>query len=938
MTEEEIEAKLREMKGRVQVGGPSHQEIMRNFILEKLEEMGYVPTEQLYDRGGGLDDCMVYRGTYTPKGTGESVQAAAKITTNVSLGSILNPNAISYTELKAREMQTWRQLNHPNIPGFIASETFPFGFGNMDILLTDFIDAPTIREKIRKKEPLSEKELRTVLTGVLPALNHVHTELDTPAVVRDVHPGNILLNSRAYLTDFGLVRPVQGKKTNVTHIENGGYLPIDAIGEDPMPHHDIASLGNVVIAGVMGQEIGNVRTKQGLGGLDVVRVGDLPVSKQYREFIGKMIADPRNRFQSAKEALVGLERIVGLPVQVVPKPETQNQVVRRIEGLPEVVENGDGTLTIRGINPLRDFKIEGSVYQTAKAIKNSWSMVYDEGKTEIVGDINNSQKSRALLAYLQHAAQEHPVLQEVIDGKKTLEDAVREKKPDVLSTFSYLFSREVEKHDLKLFLKYIRHSAALLRETEGNKATFDERRKDLYGVLGMNERNFSIRGNLGKAVLGEFVLGVASPFAYVAQTSPTNVGTMATLFGGALFGLLSGGYLGIQHEKRKLLKQAREMDSWIREARVSQGLEKRIEKVELIGLEKNKILMKSALYPMIPAIGVSLLAGYSLNQYLGNLVLEGVVEPVAVIAGHLVPTMAVYTGGFFGLNKYLTSRALKKRRLAAGLPADEEKPSDIRVIGEREARRIEQEQKPEFLEGKLGKYVNEEIQAKYGKFSVINTVGYKKFSRTVKGSTPFYVVAVNEVLRNNGINLRTANQAELEKALREGSLNLKGHYEDSGLILRSGEEPNSYLAQKLLKQQRKLGFSEGRLPYPLMIPLTELELRDDGNSEYGLAFDLMEGGNVILADILSEYNNKRTFSKTDRGTGLPSEVDDYYKSKYGSGEGRTLYTRNSGLSRLCLYRSLDLGSGDDVLAYSSDDGRVVSCFRCRRHRSENFCW
>lgn len=114
-----------------------------------------------------------------------------------------------------------------------------------------------------------------------------------------------------------------------------------------MPHHDIASLGNVVIAGVMGQEIGNVRTKQGLGGLDVVRVGDLPVSKQYREFIGKMIADPRNRFQSAKEALVGLERIVGLPVQVVPKPETQNQVVRRIEGLPEVVENGDGTLTIR---------------------------------------------------------------------------------------------------------------------------------------------------------------------------------------------------------------------------------------------------------------------------------------------------------------------------------------------------------------------------------------------------------------------------------------------------------------------------------------------------------------------------------------------------------------------------------------------------------------
>jgi hypothetical protein len=38
---------------------------------------------------------------------------------------------------------------------------------------------------------------------------------------------------------------------------------------------------------------------------------------------------------------------------------------------------------------------------------------------------------------------------------------------------------------------------------------------------------------------------------------------------------------------------------------------------------------------------------------------------------------------------------------------------------------------------------------------------------------------------------------------------------------------------------------------------------------------------------------------------------------------RTLYTRNSGLSGLYLGRSLYLYSGNDNLAYSDDDGRVV---------------
>ena len=567
-------------------------------------------------------------------------------------------------------------------------------------LVMELLEGDSLGDQIRKNKVFSEDDGRELILSVGAVLDYIHNGNGKKIIYRDLKPQNIfpMPEDASYphrLVDFSETKLGDATLFSGSVLGTPGYSsPETWGGGEANTTSDFYSLGRIVLAMALQNERKFKENWNKSLSLDALRQnGDLRVSDEFFRVIQKATEEnPENRYQNFIELSRGLgynisrapqtrqelEAIIGhkgLPVAVSARTETkpveQRQNGREIGELPEVVENGDGTLTIRGINPLRDFKIEGSVYQTAKAIKNSWGMVYDEGKTEIVGDINNSQKSRALLAYLQHAAQEHPVLQEVIDGKKTLEDAVREKKPDVLSTFSYLFSREVEKHDLKLFLKYIRHSAALLRETEGNKATFDERRKDLYGVLGMNERNFSIRGNLGKAVLGEFVLGVASPFAYVAQTSPTNVGTMATLFGGALFGLLSGGYLGIQHEKRKLLLEAREMDSWIREARVSQGLEKRVEKVELIDGEKEEIVNKSALWSLVPS-GITGLSVF--NELVRPLVNSDNLNSGNVVAQIAVTTvlgiLSSYSVSYFGLNKYLTSSALKQKRLANGLDKD----------------------------------------------------------------------------------------------------------------------------------------------------------------------------------------------------------------------------------------------------------------------------
>lgn len=214
----------------------------------------------------------------------------------------------------------------------------------------------------------------------------------------------------------------------------------------------------------------------------------------------------------------------------------------------------------------------------------------------------------------------------------------------------------------------------------------------------------------------------------------------------------------------------------------------------------------------------------------------------------------------------------------------------------------------DFLEGDFGKAVDGEVQGKYGKFQAINKVRYS--NGTVKGSTHFYVVAVNEVIRHEG--LRTASQADLERVLRTNAFDLRGVYEDSALVLRTENSPNEYLAKHLMKQVKALN---PKSKMPVMIPLNSLELVEDSDSSYGLAFKLRDDAEIVYAPILNKSNGNFSSEDIDGKTGLPIKLD--------SSGNRGLYTTSSGLSRLYLDRFLSLYSRSEDLAYSNDDGRVV---------------
>jgi len=227
----------------------------------------------------------------------------------------------------------------------------------------------------------------------------------------------------------------------------------------------------------------------------------------------------------------------------------------------------------------------------------------------------------------------------------------------------------------------------------------------------------------------------------------------------------------------------------------------------------------------------------------------------------------------------------------------------------------ETESQTGLLEGDFGKAFLEEyqrrMQADHKNASALNVLGYR--DSVVKGSNPFAVVLANQILRQEG--LRTATQADLRKALRINALDLRGFYEDTGLVLRTEEDKdyfkNTPLAKDLAKQVKARGKSFSP-KNSVMIPLTGFEL-ENADNDYGLTFRLREDAEVYNAPILSE-GGRFDSEEIDERTGLPT--------KLGAGN-RTLFTRNSGLSGLCLDDYLGLVSANGYLDNSSERGRVV---------------
>ncbi len=647
---------------------------IRERIVSGLAERGYTLKEML-STSLGASGSVVFKGEY------EGRPVALKLASYGLLNSFAGDNVEKLEDFRRREIETLRLAgNHSNIPNYV--ESFSIDGDNQDpiyALVMEYLDYPSIAARIKAGERVSDEEAKILLKDGLSAEDYLHTGLPTRVLHRDIKTQNILINGeKAYLIDFDIVKQGDRDSTRATQIEANGYYPPDfyrGTEEAQRPEHDVVALGNVAIAGISGKEIGPLRYEQGLYGLEPVDTSRLNVSSKIRDYLAKMIAIPGKRFQTAREALEGLEKIIGSPValQPVSKPEPQTSLVpmktgevakTETSGLLEVMETSDGgSVIIDGFI----FDKKNNVYETAKNIYN----YIGEHKIRYLGNRVSTHKDflgnnlEFTLFYLQHAAQNgFPILQEVAERKATLEGMLGEKGP----LWEYLTTKKFD-FALGNFTFYITPQDDI--SYSQIKQSYNQRRQELMGVFGMEEHEGLFRyinpgSFIGMPIIG-LPLSILTSYAlYKLHGSPVpfDLEFIPWVVGQLGLGAIVGSNIQRYTAKRKLPSQAREMDSWFRQARNSQiPLEKRVEMAELTGKEERGLTMRSVLYSSALSIA-SQIGVYSVGQHF----LE-VLNPIFGGAG-VITALGIFYGIKHKLENHLTSRAKKKKRRELGLPED----------------------------------------------------------------------------------------------------------------------------------------------------------------------------------------------------------------------------------------------------------------------------
>lgn len=139
------------------------------------------------------------------------------------------------------EAQAAASLSHPNIINVfdVGSE------GNTHYIVMEYIEGPTLKQYIREKNGLDEKETVTIALQIASALQTAHTN---KIVHRDIKPQNIILsrNGDIKVTDFGIARATTSSTITLSANAIGSvhyFSPEQARGGFVDEKSDIYSLG-----------------------------------------------------------------------------------------------------------------------------------------------------------------------------------------------------------------------------------------------------------------------------------------------------------------------------------------------------------------------------------------------------------------------------------------------------------------------------------------------------------------------------------------------------------------------------------------------------------------------------------------------------------------------------------------------------------------------
>ena len=216
-------------------------------------------------------------------------------------------------ELFKREAKTLYQIDHPQIPKFMAC----FTQGKRLFIVQEYINGVTyaqlLRQRKREGRGFSTEEVARWLIHLLQVLDYLHS---LNVVHRDISPDNIMYSSDRnlpVLIDFGLVndaisnifseeREAEERGKSATIVGKLGYSPPEQIHLGQCsPASDLYALGVTAIVLLTGKYPRELMDRGSLE-WNWQRHADLP--HRFAMLLNKMTRQkPKERFQSAQEVL-----------------------------------------------------------------------------------------------------------------------------------------------------------------------------------------------------------------------------------------------------------------------------------------------------------------------------------------------------------------------------------------------------------------------------------------------------------------------------------------------------------------------------------------------------------------------------------------------------------------------------------------------------------
>jgi serine/threonine protein kinase len=152
--------------------------------------------------------------------------------------------------LWARELASLREVDHPNIVGFLGAGSFQADEHSLHYLECEFIDGGSVEANVGAGRLASGNELREMLSGLLAGVEEIH---ELGIIHRDIKPANVALRGRDWgkpvLLDFGLAKVLDMS----THTALGQMVgttmymaPEQLRGRPARTRSDLFSIGLVV--------------------------------------------------------------------------------------------------------------------------------------------------------------------------------------------------------------------------------------------------------------------------------------------------------------------------------------------------------------------------------------------------------------------------------------------------------------------------------------------------------------------------------------------------------------------------------------------------------------------------------------------------------------------------------------------------------------------